>query len=124
MPGGLRADFTIKLLMIAAAGAFAAFAWLSLPPAPRPEGEQPGHAHGGDPAALADGVVLSLDRAAGEITISHGRLYHLGMPPMTMAFRAGDRALLDQVKSGDKVRFHADVLGGAFIVTRIEGVAQ
>ena len=118
-----RASFATKLALIAVGGAFAAFAWLSLPPAPRPPGEQPGHAHGGDPGALADGLVLSVDRKAGEVTISHGPLQHLGMPPMTMAFRAGDHALLDQVKPGDKVRFHADVFGGAFTVTRIERVA-
>jgi len=119
----LRAGFTPKLVMIAVGGAFAAFVWLSLPPAPRPPGEQPGHAHGGDPAALADGIVVSVDRAAGEVTISHGPLQHLGMPPMTMAFRAGDRTLLDQVRQGDRVKFHADVLGGAFTVTRIDRVA-
>ncbi len=119
-----RASLATKLALIAVGGAFAAFAWLSLPPAPRPPGEQPGHAHGADPAALADGVVVSVDRAAGEVTISHGPLQHLGMPPMTMAFRAGDRTLLDQVRQGDKVKFHADVLGGAFTVTRMERVAQ
>ena len=38
----LRMSFEAKLVMIAVAGAFAAFAWLSLPPPPRPAGEQPG----------------------------------------------------------------------------------
>lgn len=48
-----------KLVMIAALGAFAAFAWLSLPTPPRPAGEPSRHAYAGDPLALADGVVLT-----------------------------------------------------------------
>ena len=93
----------MKLVLIAGLGAFAAFAWLSLPPLPRPQGEQPGHSHASDPAVLADGVVLSIDRTAGRVTISHGPLYNLGMPPMTMAFQVGDPVLFDRVSAGDKV---------------------
>jgi Cu(I)/Ag(I) efflux system protein CusF len=116
-------SFMMKLVLIAGLGVFAAFAWLALPTPPR--GEQPGHNHAGDPRALADGVVLSIDRTASRITISHGPLYNLGMPPMTMAFQVGDPALLDQVNAGDKVKFQADVAsGGAFTVTRIERAAQ
>jgi Cu/Ag efflux protein CusF len=110
--------------MIAVAGVFVAFAWLSLPTPPRPQIEQSGHAHAGDPAALADGVVLSVDRTARNVTISHGPLQHLGMPPMTMGFQVGDPALLENLKAGDKVKFHADVVGGALTVTRIERAAQ
>jgi Cu/Ag efflux protein CusF len=113
-----------KLAMIAALGVFAAFSWLSLPAPPRPAGEPSGHAHAGDPRALTDGVVLSVDRIASRITISHGPLDNLGMPPMTMGFQVGDPALVDQVNAGDKVKFHADVVGGAFTVTRIERAAQ
>ena len=49
-------------------------------------------------------------------------LAYLGMPAMTMVFRVTDPAMLDQVKAGDKVQFEAQKLGGAFVVTRIEGV--
>jgi Cu/Ag efflux protein CusF len=113
-----------RLVMIAVLGVFAAFAWLSLPAPPRPAGEPSGHAHASDPRALADGVVLSIDRAASGITISHGPLDALGMPPMTMGFRVGDPALLENVNPGDKVKFHVDVIGDAFTVTKIERVAQ
>jgi Cu/Ag efflux protein CusF len=118
-------SLVMKLFLIAGFGVFAAFAWLALPTPPRPQGEQPGHNHASDPAVLADGVVLSIDRAAGRVTISHGPLSNLGMPPMTMGFQVGDPVLLDRVSAGDKVRFHADVAsGGAFTVTIIERVAQ
>jgi len=41
---------------------------------------------------------------------------------MTMVFQVKDRALLDKVKAGDKVRFQAEKIGGGFAVTRIEPV--
>jgi Cu(I)/Ag(I) efflux system protein CusF len=37
-----------------------------------------------------------------------------------MVFVAGEAAMLDQVKTGDKIRFSVDKLGGALTVTRIE----
>jgi Cu/Ag efflux protein CusF len=103
----------------------AAFAWFSLPTPPPPQGEAAsgGHAsHAGDPSALADGVVLSMDKGSNAVTLSHGPLHNLGMPPMTMGFQVGDPALLDRIKPGDKVRFHVDVIGGAFTVMNIEPV--
>ncbi len=111
--------------MIAAAvvAAFAAYAWYLLPSPPRADAEQisAGHAnHGGDPNALSDGVVLSVDRIAKVVTIRHGPLQNLGMPPMTMEFQVEAPALLEQIKAGDKVRFHAHAIGGAFTVTSIE----
>lgn len=114
-----------KLIVAAFVLAVGAFAWFSLPTPPRPEGEgaSGGHAsHAGDPSALADGVVLSVDRSSNALTISHGPLHNLGMPPMTMGFQAGDPALLERIKPGDKVRFHVDVIGGAFTVMSIEPV--
>jgi len=35
-------------------------------------------------------------------------------------FQVKDPALLDSVKAGDKVKFRAESVGGAFIVTKIE----
>jgi Cu/Ag efflux protein CusF len=112
-----------RLFVVVAFAAIAAFAWFSLPTPARPDPEQPsgGHAnHAGDPSAFADGVVLSVDRAANSVTISHGPLYNLGMPPMTMGFRTAGPTVLERTKAGDKVRFHADVVGGVFTVMKIE----
>ena len=72
--------------------------------------------------ALADGTVKKVDKAAGKLTISHGPLEHLDMPPMTMVFRAADPAMLDEVKAGDRIRFAAERVGGAFTVTALEVV--
>ena len=37
-----------------------------------------------------------------------------------MVFQVRDPSMLDQVKPGDKVKFEAQRLGGAFTVIRIE----
>ena len=108
-----------KPIVFALVAAAAAFAWFSLPSAPPPAAE--GHAgHAGDPAVLADGVVVSVDSAASMVTIRHGPLVNLGMPPMTMGFQVADPAMFDRLKTGDRVKFHADTIGGAFTATRIE----
>lgn len=71
-------------------------------------------------AELSEGEVRKVDKDAKKITIRHGPLANLDMPPMTMVFQVKDPAMLEQVKAGDKVRFTAEKIGGAYTVTRIE----
>ncbi len=71
-------------------------------------------------AALSEGEIRKVDKEAGKMTIRHGPLANLDMPAMTMVFQVSDKAMLDQVKVGEKVRFLADKVGGQFTVTRIE----
>ena len=71
---------------------------------------------------LADGEVRKVDRDAKKLTIRHGPLPSLDMPAMTMVFQVRDAAMLDTVKTGDKVKFAADKVGGAFIVNQLEVV--
>lgn len=73
-------------------------------------------------AAMSEGEVRKVDRAAGKITLKHGPVPSIDMPPMTMVFVAADPAMLDRVKPGDKVRFAADKVGDVYRVTRIEPV--
>src|SRR5262245_36791854 len=69
---------------------------------------------------LVEGEVRKVDKDAKKLTIRHGPLPQFDMPnPMTMVYQVKDLALLDQVKAGDKVRFAAEKIGGAFTVTRI-----
>ena len=72
------------------------------------------------PAALSDGEVRKVDKDAKKITIKHGPLATLDMPPMTMVFQVKDPAMLEQVKAGDKIKFQAEKVGGAYTVTKIE----
>lgn len=71
-------------------------------------------------AATADGEVRKIDREAGKITLRHGAIPSLDMPPMTMVFRVADRTLIDRINPGDKVRFTFEKIGGQYTVTRIE----
>jgi Cu/Ag efflux protein CusF len=73
--------------------------------------------------SMSEGEVRKVDKDAQKITIKHGPLKNLDMPPMTMVFRVKDAAMLDAVKKGDKVKFVAENVGGQFVVTEI-GPAQ
>jgi Cu(I)/Ag(I) efflux system protein CusF len=75
------------------------------------------HEKGGQ---LSEGEVRKVDKDAKKITIKHGALANLDMPPMTMVFQVKDPALLDQVKTGDKIKFTAEKAAGAYTVTHIE----
>jgi Cu/Ag efflux protein CusF len=70
---------------------------------------------------MTDGEVRKVDKEAGKVTLRHGPLENLGMPGMTMVFRVVDPKMLETLKEGDKVKFSADRINGAFTVTSIEG---
>jgi Cu(I)/Ag(I) efflux system periplasmic protein CusF len=63
--------------------------------------------------------VTKLDKAGGRVTLKHGELKALDMPPMTMSFRVRDAKLLDGVIVGDRVRFTAEKLDGQYTVTAL-----
>jgi Cu/Ag efflux protein CusF len=89
---------------------------------------QPGHDHHAASAPVAqtssaemsEGEVRKIDTQNRKITLKHGPLKNLDMPPMTMAFEVNDPALLSKVKVGDKVRFVAANPGGRLTVTAIQ----
>lgn len=72
------------------------------------------------PDSMTDGEVRKVDKDAKKITLRHGPIPNLDMPPMTMVFQAKNPALLDQVKPGDKVKFSAEKVGSQYVVTHIE----
>ncbi|PQA78567.1 copper-binding protein [Rhodoferax sp. TS-BS-61-7] len=69
---------------------------------------------------MSSGEIRKVDKAASKITIKHGEIKNLDMPPMTMVFQVRDPALLEKAKSGDKVRFSAELKDGAYILTAVE----
>lgn len=71
-------------------------------------------------AELVDGEVKKIDKGAGKITLRHGELKSLNMPAMSMVFRVKDAAMLDQVKTGDKVKFAADRVNGAVTIVELK----
>lgn len=70
-------------------------------------------------AQAYDGEVMKIDKAQTKITLKHGELKGLDMPPMTMVFRVQDAKQLDSLAVGDRVRFDATKVGGAYTVTAI-----
>ncbi|MFZ2122753.1 MAG: copper-binding protein [Rhodoferax sp.] len=69
---------------------------------------------------LTDGEVRKIDKEAGKLTLRHGEIKHLDMPPMTMVFVARDKSMLDKVKVGDKVRFMVIHENGQMMVTDLQ----
>lgn len=71
---------------------------------------------------MTDAEVRKVDRENRKVTLKHGEIRNLQMPPMTMVFHVNDAALLDKVKAGDKVRFRASNEGGKYTVTELQAV--
>lgn len=65
----------------------------------------------------AQGEVRKVDRDAKKITIKHGPIKNLDMPAMTMVFQVRDASLLDALTAGDTIRFTAEQVQGAYVVT-------
>ena len=72
------------------------------------------------PVAVTEGEVRKVDREQGKLTLRHGPIANLEMQGMTMVFRVADPRMLEGLNDGDKVRFTADKVDGAFVVTSIE----
>ena len=70
-------------------------------------------------SAMTDAEVRKVDKENQKITLKHGEIKNLDMPPMTMVFAVKDAAMLDKVKAGDKVQFSAASDNGKLTVTEI-----
>jgi Cu/Ag efflux protein CusF len=68
----------------------------------------------------AEAEVRRIDLQAGKVSLKHGDIPNLDMPPMTMVFQVKDASWLQQIKVGDKVRFTADKVNGAYTVMSLE----
>lgn len=68
---------------------------------------------------MAEGEVRRIDSSAGKITIRHGEIKNLDMPPMTMVFTVNQPALLENLRPGDKVRFEVEMQSGKMVITKI-----
>ena len=99
----------------------------------RATNHQGGHGSHGDPgkpaaaaspqatsSEMTDGEVRRVDKEAGKLTLKHGDIKSLDMPAMTMVFVVKDKALLDKLKVGDKVKFKAISDAGKFTVTEMQ----
>lgn len=103
-----------KLLIVMAVAAFAGFAWLSLPRLDQAQG--PGT---GQQTASGSGLVLAIDREKGVVTISHGPMPALNMPPMTMGYAVKDRNQLSILQPMQKVEFQLAYDGSDYLIIDI-----
>ena len=71
-------------------------------------------------AELSEGEITRWDPRTLRVTLKHGEIKNLEMPPMTMVFRVQDASVVGDLKPGDKVRFRAEKVSGTYQVTRIE----
>lgn len=71
-------------------------------------------------ADMTEAEVRKVDKESGKITLKHGEIKNLDMPGMTMVFQMKEPGLLDKVQVGDKVKFKAEKVGGAFVVTEMQ----
>jgi Cu/Ag efflux protein CusF len=70
-------------------------------------------------APTASGEITKLDASAGRITLKHGEIKNLDMPPMTMVFRVADPKLLEGLAVGQRIGFTADRINGQYTVTSV-----
>lgn len=82
--------------------------------------QPPGAVEARPATALSEGEIRRLDPETGKLTIRHGEIRNLDMPPMTMVFTARDKAMLAGLKVGDRIRFAASNEGGRYLVTEIQ----
>ena len=70
-------------------------------------------------AELSEGEVLRWDARTSKVTLRHGPIANLGMPPMTMVFKVQNADQGSALQAGMKVRFKAEQLQGAYVLTHI-----
>ncbi|MFU2488714.1 copper-binding protein [Thauera sp. WH-1] len=115
----------VGALTLACAGALAL--WIAAAPVQAQQGHDGHHAQGAPAAAAgaaqfapSEGEVKRLDKAGKRVTIAHGPLENLGMPPMTMAFEVEDAAVVEALKVGDRIRFIAGKDGRRYTARDVE----
>ena len=69
---------------------------------------------------FVDAEVRKVDEKQGKVTLKHGDIPNLSMPPMTMVFDVADKKMLKGIKTGDKVRFQVDMISSKATVTAME----
>jgi Cu(I)/Ag(I) efflux system periplasmic protein CusF len=66
------------------------------------------------------GTVKSLDATKGTVTIDHEAINSINWPAMTMTFKAKNKAMLQDVRPGEKVDFSLVQSGNDYTVTQIK----
>lgn len=68
---------------------------------------------------LTDAEVKEIDAGRQLVTLTHGALDNIGMPSMTMAFKAGDAAMIPSLHVGDRVRVRVENVNGTLTIVKL-----
>ena len=71
-------------------------------------------------AELSEGEVVRWDPRTSKVTLRHGPIKNLDMPPMTMVFTVKDTTNAAAISPGAKLRFRAEQQQGAHVLTQVE----
>ncbi|RKU05181.1 RND transporter MFP subunit [Burkholderia sp. Nafp2/4-1b] len=71
-------------------------------------------------AALTGAEVKRIDAEHGMVTLKHGALENVGMGAMTMAFKAGDPAMLESLHVDDKVKVRVERVNGVLTIVKLQ----
>ncbi|MCL5042416.1 MAG: copper-binding protein [Gammaproteobacteria bacterium] len=70
----------------------------------------------------SEGEVRRVDLDGQRVTLRHGPIDNLKMPPMTMVFRVDQQDQLEPLAPGDQVTFRAEERDGSYIVFDLQKV--
>ena len=73
-----------------------------------------GHEASQASTSMSQGEVRKIDAANQKITLRHGPIANIGMPPMTMVFQVREGVSLDGLRVGQRIRFQAVQDKGAY----------
>ena len=68
----------------------------------------------------AHGIVININRELNKITLRHGEIASIEMPPMTMVFNVTDPRKLDMLKPDDHVLFYVESINGEFVIMEMD----
>jgi Cu/Ag efflux protein CusF len=66
-----------------------------------------------------DAEVRRIDKEGARLTLKHAEIKSMDMPAMTMVFRVRDKAMLEGLSVGDRVRVQAVREAGQFVVVEL-----
>jgi Cu/Ag efflux protein CusF len=71
-------------------------------------------------AEYTKGVIKKVDAKSGKVTVKHEELKDLGMPAMTMVFRAKDEEQLGKLKPGQNIQFMVERVKGKLTLVDVK----
>jgi Cu/Ag efflux protein CusF len=71
-------------------------------------------------AEYTKGVIKKVDAKSGKVTVKHEELKDLGMPAMTMVFRAKDEEQLGKLKPGQNIQFMVERVKGKLTLVEVK----